>query len=446
MADTTINLPNNWIPRPGQREVFDAFRAGKRRAVLLWGRRAGKDDLALHYTACASQQRIGNYWHMLPKSNQCRKAIWDAINPRTGKKRIDEAFPLEIRTPDGTRQQDMMIKFKNGSTWQLVGSDNFDALVGSPPVGLTFSEYALADPQAWGVLRPIVKENGGYAIFISTPRGKNHFYDLYNMAKENPNWFTSKITSQESGAFTAEQLAEEMLELIAERGEDDGKTLFAQEYLCSFDVAVAGSFYGSIIDKLEKEGHITNVPYDPMLPVITSWDLGMKDPTNVWFYQVFGQEIRVIDCYATTGEGVDAYARMLTERKYNYEQHIMPHDIKVREIGTNGKTRYEILQALGVFPMTICRNIPVYDGINAVRMTLPRMYFDKKKCASGLAALRYYHKEYDEVMKRYRDNPEKDWSNHYADSMRYFCVGYQKPMKKRPVSEIMAQHRVVGAW
>lgn len=439
-----VNLPYNWTPRPGQRAVFDAFREGKRRAVLLWGRRAGKDDLALHYSACASQQRVGNYWHMLPQANQCRKAIWDAVNPRTGKKRIDEAFPPEIRA--AVRQQDMMIQFKNGSTWQLVGSDNFDALVGSPPVGLTFSEYALADPNAWGVLRPIVKENGGYAIFISTPRGKNHFFDLYNMAKENPKWHTSKITSLDSGAFTAEQLAEELQEMIAERGEDDGKTLFAQEYECSFDVSVAGSFYGSIIDKLEKEGHITSVLYDPMLPVVTSWDLGMKDPTNVWFFQIFGQEIRVIDCYATTGEGVDTYARMLTERRYNYEQHIMPHDIKVREIGSNGKTRYAILQALGVFPLSVCRNIPVYDGINAVRMTLPRMYFDKKKCAPGLAALRFYHKEYDEVMKRYRDNPEKDWSNHFADSMRMFCVGYQKPVKKKSVSEIMANHRVAGAW
>ena len=441
---TAISLPNNWTPRPYQMEVFEAFRKGVKRAVLVWHRQSGKDDFALHYTACASQQRVGNYWHLLPQANQCRKVVWDALNPMTGKRRIDEAFPPEMRA--STREQDMVIKFKNGSVWQLVGSDNFDTLVGSTPVGLIFSEYALADPLAWTYLRPILAMNGGYAMMISTPRGKNHLHGLYNMAKDDPDWFASKVTATESGVMSQTTLDRELREMIVERGPDEGKAKFAQEYMCSFDVAIEGSFYGGIIDQIEAAGQITEVPHDPALPVVTSWDLGMKDPTNVWFFQHYGMQIRVIDCFATTGEGVDAYARMLKDRRYNYESHIMPHDVRVREIGTNGKTRYEMLNALGVFPMTICRNIPVYDGINAVRATLPRMWFDKKKCATGLEALRSYHKEWDEVLKKFRDNPVKDWAGHFSDSMRYYCVGYTQPTKKKPVSEIMANRSFHGVW
>jgi hypothetical protein len=425
-------------------EVFDALRKGVKRAVLVWHRQSGKDDFALHYTATQVMQRPGSYWHLLPLANQCRKVVWDAVNPMTGKKRIDEAFPVELR--ESTRSQDMVIKFKNGSVWQLVGSDNFNSLVGSTPVGLVFSEFAVADPLAWTYLRPILAANGGWAMFVSTPRGKNHLHGLYEMAKDDPDWFASVVTASDSGVLSQATLDRELREMIAERGPDEGLAKFKQEYYCSFEVTTEGSFYGSIIEQLETNGQITNVPYDPMLPVVTSWDLGMKDPTNVWFFQHYGMQIRVIDCFATTGEGVDAYARMLKDRKYNYEQHIMPHDIRVREIGTNAKTRYEMLQALGVYPITISPKIPVYDGINAVRATLPRMWFDKKKCETGLAALRSYHKEWDDVMKRFRDNPAKDWSNHFSDSLRYYCVGYRQPAKIKTVSEILAEQHYTGVW
>jgi hypothetical protein len=307
-------------------------------------------------------------------------------------------------------------------------------------VGLVFSEYALADPLAWTYLRPILAANGGYAMMISTPRGKNHLFGLYNMAKDDPDWFASMVTVAESGVLSQATIDRELREMIAERGPDEGTAKFNQEYFCSFDVAIEGSFYGGILDQLEANGQITAVPHDPALSVVTSWDLGMKDPTNVWFFQHYGQQIRVIDCYATTGEGVDAYARMLKDRRYNYESHIMPHDVRVREIGTNAKTRYEVLQSLGVYPITVAPRIPVYDGINAVRMTLPRMWFDKKKCAAGLEALRFYHKEYDEIMKRFRDNPEKDWSGHY-------CLPAGQLIKttrgKVPIEAVLAGDEVV---
>ena len=440
----SVNLPYNWTPRFYQREVFEALRGGRRRAILLWSRRIGKDDFALHYTACAAMQKIGTYWHMMPQANQCRRAIWDAINPRTGKRRIDEAFPEEIR--ETTRQQDMMIKFKNGSTWQLVGSDSFDALVGSPPVGLVFSEYALADPKAWAYLRPILAENNGYAMMISTPRGKNHFYSLYNAAKDDPeHWFVSKVNALESGAYTQEQLDQEKRELISEFGVEEGTAHFNQEYFVSFESAISGWYYAAAIDQIEAAGQITSVPHDPSLLVTTAWDLGVGDATAIWFYQHVGREVRAIDYYETSGEGLAYYARVLKDLPYNYESHIMPHDIRVRELGT-GKSRYETAQSLGIRPITIARNLPIDDGIHAVRQTLPRMWFDKKKCALGLEYLRNYHKEYDDVRKCYKNKPYHDFSSHANDAKRMYCVGYKQPVKSRPVSEIMARHRVVGAW
>jgi len=438
-----INLPNNWTPRPYQMEVFDALREGKRRIALAWARRTGKDDFALHYTACLAMQRVGNYWHLLPQSNQCRKAIWDAVNPHTGKKRIDEAFPHEIRA--NKREQDMSIHFVNGSTWQLVGSDSFDALLGSPPVGLVFSEYATADPRAWAMLRPIVTENNGTAMFISTPRGKNHFYKLYEMAKTDPMWFASKVTALESGVYTIEKLAQEKKELISEYGPEEGMNLFRQEYEVSFDAPISGSYYASIIDQLETDGHVLSVPYDPALPVTTAWDLGVGDATAIIFLQYHHTEIRVIDCLEASGEGLPYYVKCLKDKPYTYDQHIMPHDIRVRELGT-GKSRYEQALALGIKPITICRNLPVDDGINTVRTTLPRMYFDREKCGPLIEALRGYRKEYDDVHKCYKNKPVHDWTSHYNDALRMACVGYRQPVKLKTVSEIMANHRYTGVW
>jgi phage terminase large subunit len=439
-----ITLPHNWTPRAYQIPWFDAYRGGVKRAAFLWCRRSGKDDSALHFTATQAMQRVGNYWHMLPQANQCRKAVWEAVNPHTGKKRIDEAFPPEIRA--NKREQDMSIHFVNGSTWQLVGSDSFDSLIGSPPIGLVFSEYSTANPRAWAMLRPILTENGGWAMFVSTPRGKNHFHKLCEMAKADPkNWFFSKVTALDSGIYTAESLEREKRELTAEYGPEEGMNIYRQEYECSFDAPISGAYYASIIDQLELDGHILPISYDPALPVTTAWDLGVGDATAIIFLQYFHTEIRVIDCLEASGEGLPYYVKCLKDRPYLYDQHIMPHDIRVRELGT-GKSRYEQAQALGIRPITICRSIPVDDGINSVRTTLPRMYFDEKKGAPLLDALRNYRKEYDEVHKCYKNRPVHDWTSHFADALRMACVGYRQPVKLKTVSEIMADHRYTGVW
>lgn len=225
---TSVLIPNNWKPRPYQLPFFRYFARGGKRAVLMWPRRHGKDDACLHLTAIQLMKIPGTYWFMLPQYGQARKAIWDAVNKHTGLRRIDEAFPKEIRAR--VNESEMKIVFKNGSVWQVCGSDNYNALVGSNPAGIVFSEYALSDPQAWDYLSPILDENNGWAIFNSTVRGQNHFTQLAHIAKADPNWFYSNVRASEAGVFTAEQLEQIKQEYIRRRGYDMGLGMFLQEY------------------------------------------------------------------------------------------------------------------------------------------------------------------------------------------------------------------------
>ena len=327
-----IILPNSWKPRDYQRGAWSALRGGCKRACIVAHRRWGKDDIALHWAAVSAMRKPATYWHMLPQAAQARKAIWEAINPHTGIRRIDEAFPKEIRAT--TREQEMMIKFINGSSWQVVGSDNYNSLVGSPPYGLTFSEWSLCDPGAWAYLRPILAENGGWAIFIYTSRGKNHGYSLYNMAEQSKDWYCLKSTAKNTDVFTEEQLQAELIEYQSSYGEDAGKAYWLQEYFCSFDAALPGAYYVGELSKAEEEGRITHVPYDESLPVHTWWDIGRSDYTAIWFAQYAGGQVRLIDYYQNNMQAPSHYAKVLQEKGYYYDTHHLPHDADYVQMGS----------------------------------------------------------------------------------------------------------------
>lgn len=408
-----IVLPNRWRPRPYQRRLWDYLEAGGKRAVAVWHRRAGKDEVCLHWAACAAMQRIGNYWHMLPEASQARKAIWDAVNPHTGQRRIAEAFPPEIRA--GQRDEDMQIKLVNGSSWQIVGSDNFNSLVGAPPTGLVFSEYSLTNPTAWDYLRPILAENGGWCLFMLTPRGRNHAWKLYDLARSRQDWFAELLTVDDTGAISPEIISEE-------RASGMDEDLVAQEYYCSFDAALAGAYYGKLLQKADTEGRIGKVPWAPDAVVHTAWDLGIGDSTAIWFTQQVGQETRLIDYYENFGVGLDHYAKVLREKPYVYGEHLLPHDAQVADLST-GRSRLQTLASLGIAGRVLPREPNVEDGINAVRNLLPRCWFDAEKCARGLEALRQYRCDYDDARKIYSARPRHDWTSHAADAFRYLARG-----------------------
>lgn len=419
-----VTIPNDWVPRVYQLPLWKYLAAGGRNAVAVWHRRAGKDSLALNWTAFAAHRRVGVYWHMLPTQKQGRKVIWDGID-KQGRRMIDQVFPEAIRK--STNSQEMRIELKNGSIWQVVGSDNFDSLVGANPVGVIMSEYSVANPVAWRFLSPILKENGGWSLFIYTPRGKNHGFKLFKMAKKNARWFCELLTLKQSGAYPLSIVEEEREEGMTEE-------MVQQEYYCSFDAAIEGSYYGKYINTLKESGRLTRVPWEPKLPVHTGWDIGVDDDTDIWFAQQHRSELRIIDHYANRGFGFEHYSKKLQEKPYTYGEHYLPHDIEVRNMDREEipRTRRDILEDLLKQRVTAIKKYPgcIEDGIQAVRALMPRMYVDES-LEDDLEDLALYSSVYDEKKRIYV--PAHNWTSHKADSMRSLCVGLKedRPTTKR---------------
>src|SRR5262252_7525760 len=206
-----VELPHGgWLPRHYQVPLYKYLQDGGKRAMAIWHRRAGKDEVCLHHAMVSAWRRPGNYWHCLPEYGQGRKAIWTSVNPHSGKRRIDEAFPDWARA--NVNDNEMMIRFTNGSTWQIIGSDRFDSTVGSGVAGITYSEWALSNPSAWAFHRPMLVENDGWAVFISTPRGFNHCKSMYDYARVTPGWFCELLTAKDTGQLTQEEVKEALAE------------------------------------------------------------------------------------------------------------------------------------------------------------------------------------------------------------------------------------------
>ena len=404
------------------------------RAVEIAHRRWGKDEIVLGATNHRMHRRPGTYWHCLPEYAQARKAIWEAVNAHTGKRRIDEAFPPETRAR--TNAQEMFIELKNGATWQCIGSDRYDATVGAGPVFIAYSEWALANPSAWAYHRPMLEENGGGAAFITTPRGRNHAKAIYDrfasMAETNPRYFAEVSNVHHTGALKPEALQESLDEYVALYGADLGQAQFDQEYLCSFNAAILGAFYAREMLIVRQEGRI-----DPTLeaidaPVHRSWDIGVRDDTSIWWWQVVGGQIFILDCYSQSGAGVDHYAEVIAERRAEHGwidgTDFVPHDAKVKEWGS-GRTRVETMMQLGLKPQVVTA-AGLMDGINATRQTLPRCVFHTRTEDQGIAALEQYRREWDDEKKTFKANPLHDWSSHLCDSFRYMAMAWRE---MRPV-------------
>ena len=428
-----ITLPHNWTPRGYQLPLCEYLGKGGKRAVAVWHRRAGKDSTALAWTSIAAiQQRVGLYWHMLPTLKQGRKVIWEGMwyDSQDRPHGMLDFWPREL--VDQPRIDDMSILLKNGSRWQVVGSDNYDSLIGANPVGVVFSEWAVADPRAWGFIRPILAENGGWAIFIYTPRGRTHGWDMLEQAKHNESWFAQVLTTDDTKAISAEALQ-------ADKEAGMSEELFRQEYLCSFDAALQGAYYAHEMTRAQDEGRITKVPYDDFQRVETWWDIGVRDRTAIWFAQTVGQRLHIIDYYENSDEGLSFYVNLIDEwgrppsrggKGYRYSQHVFPFDIGQREF-TTGQTRLNFLHANGMRAI-VAPDASFADGIEIVRMTLGRCWFDEENCRQGINALRSYIKEQipeerwgSPNVPIYRDKPVHSWASHGADAFRYGSIAHR---------------------
>ncbi len=376
-------------------------------------------------------KRKGQYYHLFPTARQARKAIWDGID-RDGLKVMDH-FPKEVIA--SKNETDMKITLTNGSIYQLVGTDmGLDWLVGTNPVGLLFSEYPIMSPKAWDFLRPIIRENDGIALFVYTPRGQNHGHRMYEMAQNNDQWFCSKLTVEDtcrdsdgedgSRVVSAEDLEEE-------RREGMDETMIQQEYYCSFHAAIPGAYFAKEMTRMETDGRIGRVPWEPKLRTSTYWDLGIDDSMSVVFAQQHGQEVRIIDYYEASGEGLPHFISEIKSKPYSYDSHNAPWDIEVREL-TTGKTRRETARSLGINFRVGKKVNKKEEAIEQARQLLSRCWMDRRKCEKLIAALRNYHKEYDDKNQVFKARPVHNWASHGADSFMELAMSI-RPEQTEPL-------------
>lgn len=408
MERRSIDIIIPYAPRPLQRQVHNSL---KRFSVLVCHRRWGKTVCAInHIIKSIGECKHPNprFAYIAPLFNQAKTVAWDYAKFFTASipgVKVNEA-ELRIDLPGGARIS-------------LYGADNPDRLRGLYFDGVVLDEYADMSPRLWSeVIRPALSDRTGWALFIGTPKGRNQFWEVYDNALKDKDWYAAMFKASETSILPQNELEAAL--------KDMGDDRYAQEFECSFQAALVGSYYGKEISMLETKRRITSVPHDPALKVFTGWDLGIDDAMVIWFAQACGPEIRLIDYYENSGLGLEHYAKVLKSKPYQYDQHYLPHDVKVRELG-NGRSRMETLKGLGV-SVTPLEQSSIEDGINASRLLLAKSWFDKDACKQGLESLRQYQREWDDKRKTFKSKPRHDWTSHAADAFRYLAMGL--PTKK----------------
>lgn len=373
--------------------------------VMICHRRWGKTVLAVS-RLCRNAANGGETYrgaYLAPTYRQAKDVAWDYI--------------LKIARAAGARINisELSVEFPNGARIRLYGAENPDSLRGLNLCDVVIDEVAQMPRSMWTeIILPMLVSTQGRALFVGTPKGKNLLLAIWEEARAHPDqWVALMYKTSDTHFFTEETLGKARRSMSEEE--------YLQEYECSFAASVKGSYYGRLLETAEHDGRICGVPYNPAFAVITAWDLGFSDSTAIWFAQAVGQEVHIIDYYASSGVGLDHYARVLKEKGYVYGEHLFPHDVAVSELGT-GKTRLETLRTLGL-PGRVLKAARVDDGINAVRMLLPRCWFDREKCEAGLDALRMYQRDWDEKAQDFRSAPRHDWTSHGADAFRYLAMG-----------------------
>lgn len=400
-------LRMQYEPRSQQREIHAAL---KRFSVIVAHRRLGKTVLSINQLiASALQCKLSRprYAYIAPLRNQAKNVAWDFLK--------EFSAPFRVSDPNIA---ELWVELINGARITLFGADNPNALRGAYWDGVVLDEYADMSPDVWTqVVRPSLADRKGWALFIGTPKGQNAFHDIFNAAKVDPEWYAGLFKASETGIIDAGELTANRKAMSAEE--------YAQEFECSFQAPNVGAYYGKEMGFADSEKRITRVPWEPSVPVTTAWDLGMDDATAIWFCQQVGREVRIIDYYENSGEGLSHYIAHLRSQRYVYGEHLLPHDAAVKELGT-GVSRVETLQSLGLNP-TVVPNQRVEDGINAVRQLLPKCWFDAEKTARGVKALQHYQREWAPKLGTWRSSPRHDWASHGADAFRYLASGLKAP-------------------
>jgi hypothetical protein len=326
-----------------------------------------------------------------------------------------------------SNEADLIIELLNGAKIRLFGADNADAMRGLGFDGLYLDEYGDFKPSVWGnVVRPALSDKQGWCVFGGTPKGKNQFWNIYETSKKLPNeWFSLSLPASKSKLLPESELQAAQAQLAEDQ--------YLQEYECSFEAAIIGAIWGTEMRKVSEDGRITKVENQLEVKTHTAWDLGHTDDTAIWWYQVIAGEIHIVDFFALSGGTIEEFVTKIKEKPYNYGKHYLPHDARARTLASGGKSVIEQMAAhLGINNLAIVPSLTVQDGIQAVRMALPRCWFDAEKCADGIEALRQYQREYDEDKKAFRQTPKHDWTSHPADAMRMLAISWREEPKDKP--------------
>lgn len=430
---TQVRLPHNWAPQRHQLAPWQMLTTGAtKRMVLNWHRRAGKDDIFLHFACYYMHQHVCEAWHLLPQQEQARKAIWKSVNDVTKRRRIFDVFPEELIARNSLNkpmlnEQEMTITFKNGSLFRLVGSDNYHSLVGSQPKLANFSEYSRSDPAAWDYIQPMLEANDGVATFNSTPFGRNHFHELYTYAERNEDWHAETRTARDTDVFDHEHL-ERIRQGLIEKDPVDGETVFNQEYLCSWNSPRGGSVYGPLVFKMRQNGQVAPMLIDPRFPIYCAWDLGAQDATAVWFFQRDASGTwRFVDYYEDNNKTVAEHLDAIRERRHRVAGHILPHDANQRE-KLKLKTYQDEMRELcppGT-PIVVNPVRPTQSTLDLCKAELPLSRFNTLKCARGIKAVEAYHRSYNDTHRVYSDKPVHDWSSHACSAMAEAYAGWNQ--------------------
>ena len=374
--------------------------------VIIVHRRGGKTVFAINHLikkALTNKRPYPRYAFISPYRLQGKSTAWDYL------KQFSAAIP-------GTKfnESELRVDFNvNNSRIQIIGAENSSAIRGQYFAGIIVDETQNIAPDLFDtILRPCLSDRNGFAIFIGTPRGRNYFYQLHQLAKQTEDWFTCVFRASETKIIHEKELTDAKAIMSPEA--------YAQEMECSFQAGISGSYYGAMMESLDKNGHIKDFEIDDSQEVETWWDLGMNDSTVITFVQRTKNEIKVIDSYENSGEGLEHYLNIIDSKPYIYSKHIAPHDIRVRELGTN-KSRWESAKEMGL-EFDIAPKLSVEDGIEQVRQLLPKCWFHKRNCNKLVEALKSYCKRWDEKNNCFKNRPLHNWASHFADSFRYGAI------------------------
>ena len=399
------------------RDVFIPYHDREQRwSVIVAHRRCGKTVACINdliYKALIEGKEDGHYGYVAPYYSQSKNIAWMYLKKF--------AAPVLAKA----NESELWVELVNGARIRLFGADNPDSLRGLYLDGVVLDEYADMKPSTWGaVIRPLLTDRGGFATFIGTPKGHNQFWEVYNNATKDSDWYVKTLRASQTNLLPDYEL----LDAAKSMSQDQ----YLQEFECDFESAILGAYYGKEMRQLTDQSKIRDIEYDPLFPVHTAWDLGYSDDTAIWFFQVVHGEIRMLDYHSSNGQPVAFYAGIIqsreVERGYKYGFHYLPHDARAKTLASNKSIIEQLSDKIPLKYLRIVPNLSLQDGIQASRLALTRAWFDHK-CEDGIECLRQYQREYDEDKKVFRDKPRHDWTSHGADAFRYLSIVWKDEAK-----------------